>query len=434
MMIAEATRDRKTAGRRFVPRHLWWAAAALFCIFAFLFAPKTQGSDCIQPIAIFGAVKLVLNCDSRLLAKLYRDAEKYFTEFNNWKGRPVFFLYGVASAPVFQAVAAPLWTALKPFASSDRSLSHFGKYFSLHLAHYTLNIAAVLVAVWMAIGLLGLDPSSRLALFVSAAIASSDLVHGSVWLAHTNIFNLSAAVATAFYFRIGYQHRLCSHVALFSWALGAGLMVLVYPVFVLLLPAFVAGVLFAAIAGRPEDRAAGPSVLATIAGVSLCLLLPVIAWNLAVKTVFATPVYLTAQYGQFVWLFDAFGDGRLGQALVDQGAAFVGTLFKHLSWFETALPLAGVVLVLATGTRDRLTRRDPVTAAILTAMIGVLSFNYLQGYYAARLQVGVAVLGYLLLAHFGRLCAREGLATGVLGCVVLAQIVDAMMHYPASAD
>ena len=84
-----------------------------------------------------------MNCDTRLLAKLYRDAPTYFTEFNNWKGRPVYFLYGVFGAPAMEAIALPLWAIVSPYATSDRKLSHYRTYFSLHLVYYLLNVVMV---------------------------------------------------------------------------------------------------------------------------------------------------------------------------------------------------------------------------------------------------------------------------------------------------
>jgi len=430
-------------------RH-WWMLPALFCILFLLFTPKTPPTACIQPIHIADSVQLHLNCDSRLLAKLYRDAEKYFTEFNNWKGRPVYFLYGVVAAPVMEPIAVPLWTAIASFTSSDRSLSHYRKYFSLHLAYYALNIGMVLFAVWMALNMLGLlrsEPSFSgvahagwLAAALSAAIASTDLVAGTVWLAHTTIFNLLAPIACSFFVLIGFQARGTKPTLILAWAACAGLMVLVYPLFIILLPALFAGIALDLLFNRPrvltprQSHNSLTAVLANAVLAAIVMVLPVVAWTLVVKHVFATPVYMTAQYGQFVWLFDAYRDGTLTTAIAGNWSAFITALGLHFSWFEIALPFAGILALLVAGDRSKLSRIDPVLAALIVGILAILSFNFLQGYYAARLQVSVAALFYVIVARLADLVDRRAIGIATLGAITLAQLVDASFHYAVTAD
>lgn len=423
----------------------WWMLPALFCIAFFLFTPKTPSTACIQIIRIADSVQVQLNCDSRLLAKLYRDAEKYFTEFNNWKGRPVYFLYGVVAAPVMEPVAVPLWAMIGKFATSDRSLSHYRKYFSLHLAYYALNIGMVLFTVWLALNLLGLlrtgpTRAGLLAAALSGAIASADLVAGTVWLAHTTIFNLLAPVACSFFVLMGFQARRTKPATILAWSVCAGLMVLVYPLFILLLPALFAGLVLGLLLNRSPGIGQTPTNIASTgvylnAGLAATfMVLPVVGWTLIVKHGFATPVYMTAQYGQFVWLFDAFRDGTFVTAIVNNWSAFVAALRIHFSWFEVALPLAGIAALLLFGDRSRLTRLDPVLAALLIGVFAILSFNFLQGYYAARLQISVAALFYMIVARLAHLVDRRAIGIATLATITLAQLVDASVHYAVTAD
>lgn len=429
---------------RFIPRR-WWMLPALFCIAFFLFTPKTPPTACIQIIRIADSVQVHLNCDSRLLAKLYRDAEKYFTEFNNWKGRPVYFLYGVIAAPVMEPIAVPLWAAIGNFATSDRSLSHYRKYFSLHLAYYALNIGMVLFAVWLALNMLGLSRMGMaragwLAATLSAAIASTDLVAGTVWLAHTTIFNLLAPIACSFFVLLGFQVRRTKPAILHIWSVCAGLMVLVYPLFIILLPALFTGLVLdlllnrSRVVGQTATRTAPTTIFLNASLAALLMVLPVVAWTLIVKHGFATPVYMTAQYGQFVWLFDAFRDGTLVTAIADNWTNFVAALRIHFSWFEIALPLAGIAALLVVGDRSKLTRYDPVLAALLIGVFAILSFNFLQGYYAARLQISVAALFYVFVARLADLVDRRAIGIATLAAITLAQLVDASFHHAVTAD
>ncbi|MEM1048355.1 MAG: hypothetical protein AAGL24_19550 [Pseudomonadota bacterium] len=413
-------------------RRYRWVLVALAIMAFFLFVPKTPGSACIQIIRFAQAVEVPLNCDSRLLAKLYRNAETYFTDFNNWKGRPVFFVYGVFAAPVMEAVAVPLWTAVGGTAVSDRKVSHYRTYFSLHLAYYALNVAVVLLTIWMAFNLVGLAASSGLALALAASIASTDLVHGSVWLAHTNIYNLLAAIACAFFVRLGWQTRETEPGTVLAWMAGAGLMLLVYPLFVILLPAFLSGVVLRGLFGR---QTGAPFLLSVpVAGLAVLLfVLPLLGWNLAVRTLFATDVYLTAQYGQFVWLVDAYRAGTLASAMADNALTFFNTLGLHLNLFETVPVLVACAALVLFGDRSRLRASDPVLIAIAIALIGVLAFNYLQGYYAARLQVSVVALLFLLLARIALLTGGVRLGGLVLVGVTVVQLIDAATSYSLSA-
>lgn len=420
-------------GKAFRPaRRHRWILIALAIMGFFLFVPKTPGTECIQIIRFATAVEVPLNCDSRLLAKLYRNAETYFTEFNNWKGRPVFFVYGVFAAPVMEAVAVPLWAVVGGTAVSDRKISHYRTYFSLHLAYYALNVAVVLLTIWMAFNLVGLAATSGLALALAAAIASTDLVHGSVWLAHTNIYNLLAAIACAFFVRLGWQARETEPRMVLAWMAGAGMMLLVYPLFVILLPAFLAGAVLRGMFGRPTGT---PSRLSLpVAGFALIVfVLPLLGWNLAVRTLFATDVYLTAQYGQFVWLADAYRAGTLASAMAGNAMTFVNTLGLHLNVFETLPVLLACVALALFGDRSRLRLTDPVLLAIGIALIGVLAFNYLQGYYAARLQVSVGALLLLLLARIALLTGSVRSAGFVLVAVTVVQLINAATSYSVSA-
>lgn len=454
-----AAGDASPSATRFAGRR-WWIVAALFCIGFFLFTPKTPSTACIQIIRIADSVQVQLNCDSRLLAKLYRNAEKYFTEFNNWKGRPVYFLYGVMAAPVMEPIAVPLWTAIGKFATSDRSLSHYRKYFSLHLAYYVLNIGMVLFTVWLALNMLGLSradlpraglsPDDRprselsgiglLAAALSGAIASTDLVAGAVWLAHTTVFNLLAPVACSFFVLMGFQAHRIRPPTLLAWSLCAGLMVLVYPLFIILLPALFTGLVLDLLFSRNRAIAQGPPHVAPTgiylnAGLAATLMiLPVVAWTLIVKHGFETPVYMTAQYGQFVWLVDAYRDGTLMTAVASNWSDFVAALRIHFSWFETVLPLAAIAVLLVVGNRSRLARLDPVLAALVIGVFAILSFNFLQGYYAARLQVSVAALFYMIVARLADLVDRRAIGIATLAAITLAQLVDASLHYAVTAD
>ena len=415
-----------------------WLVAALLIFGLFLFTPKTPKTACIQHVTLFNAVELHVNCDTRLLAKLYRDAPTYFTEFNNWKGRPVYFLYGVFGAPAMEAIALPLWAIVSPHATSDRKLSHYRTYFSLHLVYYLLNVVMVLGAIWMAFGIAGIGSAGWLPVTLSAAIATSDLVAGTLWLAHTTVFNLFAPIACAWFVLVGWQYRFANRLTILAWCLAGGLMVLVYPLFIILLPALFCGLALSAVTDRSlvdgYGRNWAPVDPLALAAATALFVLPLLGWNGLVHNVFQTPVYLTAEKGQFVWLIDAWREGRLGEAVPNAIYAFWTTLNANFSWFEIILPAAGLATLAFLARRRPPRLLDPALTALLIATAAVLGFNLLQGYYEARLQVSVAVLFYIAVARTGLLVDRQRVASAFLAAIALAQIVDAVLYPAITAD
>ena len=257
-----------------------------------------------------------------------------------------------------------------------------------------------------------------------------------MWLAHTNIFNLLAGIACAFTVCLGFQHRLAGNVTLAAWALAGGASVLIYPLFIVLLPAFLAGIVLGALFNSKSRQAVGQRPTwkswLDLAVIAALFVVPVLAWNLVVTFVFATATYFTAQKAQFTWLLTAYQEGVLISALHANWNLFAGRLQANFSWIEVLLPVAGIGAVLARGGVKNLRLFDPVMVALTVALFGILLFNYLQGYYAARMHVAVIALVFIFLARLAQIVRQEQLASVFLVAVAAAQLADAASNPAAS--
>jgi len=414
-------------------RHAW-LFAVLACIAVFLFTDKSKDTDCIHNVFIYGVVSLPHNCDALSMADKLLDFTTFYTTYHNWKGRPVYHAYGAIAGSALVPIAYPLWALLYPGVKTKKQLKKFSRSFNFHLAYFLLNIAVVIACAWVAIRVAGLRTDSWPAVALAAAVASSDIVEGGVWLLHTNIFNLVAAFGTLFFAVLGMQRTILTRGTVVWGGFLIGLGVLIYPALVLLAPGYAAG----RIIGRltiENDRAPLAREFLELLLFALAVALPIVAWWSANRFVFGTATYLTADKGQFSWLPKAFADGE-GLSYIARRLEGFYALVMKFSAAEYYLALGAIaVLALRYGVNGiRALAADPIVWAVLIAMMGVLAFNFLQGYYAPRLNVSAA---YLLFVVVARLASREGNAIPATFCLFAItgyHLVNAATTYAASGD
>lgn len=414
-------------------RHVW-LFAVLACIAFFLFTDKSKDTECIHNVFIYGVVSLPHNCDALGMADKLIDLQSFYTTYHNWKGRPVYHAYGAIVGSALVPIAYPVWAALYPGAVAKSQLRKFSASFSYHLAFFLLNIGVVVACAWTAIRVAGLRADGWLAVALAAAVASSDIVEGGVWLLHTNIFNLVSAFDTLLCVVLGMQRTILTRRIVLWSGFAIGLSVLIYPALAILAPGYVAG----RVIGRlkvEDDRMPLASEIVELLLFALAAALPALAWWGANRFVFGTSTYLTADRGHFTWLPYALAEGDLVDQLSAKTSRFYHLLLKH-SAVEYLIALGAIAaLTLRYGLDGvRALATDPIVWAVLIAMAGVLFFNYLQGYYAARLHVSAA---YLLFVVIARLAALKGnaLPAGVcLFAITGYHLVDAALTYSTSGD
>jgi hypothetical protein len=251
---------------------------------------------------------------------------------------------------------------------------------------------------------------------------------------HTNIFNLVSAFGALLFVVLGLQRAILPRYTVFAGALLIGCGALTYPALILIAPAYVAGCLLGRLAlpaGRPPLAAEAAELLAFAGLVAL----PLVAWWMGNRMIFGTATYMTAEKGQFSWAPQAWAEGVLIEEAGRRLVGYFGILAKH-SAAEYLLSLGSIAFLALRGGRVGVRRlaADPVVWAVLVAMLGVLGFNFLQGYYAARLNVAAAYLLYVVIARFAVNRHSEAIATFCLFAIAGYQIADAALGYAASGD
>lgn len=88
----------------------------------------------------------------------------------------------------------------------------------------------------------------------------------------------------------------------------------------------------------------------------------------------------------------------------------------------------GVVLALALKNKTirNLSLKDIPLLGITIAAIGILSFNFLQGYYAPRMFYSIIALLYIGIARAAYLCKCEKIVGFTLFIAAIVQIHDAI--------
>jgi len=414
-------------------RHAW-LLAVMACVFVFLFTNKAEESECIHNVTIYGTIVLPHNCDALSMADKQLDIRTFYTTYHNWKGRPVYHAYGVLAGNALIPIAVPLWAALHPGARAKDQLPEFGRSFSFHLAYFLLNIGVVIACAWVAIRVSGLEITSRSAVALAAAVASTDLVEGGVWLLHTNIFNLVSAFGTLLFVVLGMQRAILTRSAVLWGGFLIGLGVLVYPALAIIAPGYVAGRLI----GRlrvPGGRTPLTGEIMELAMFAAAVALPVLAWWAVNAFIFDTGIYVTADRGQFSWLPQAWAEGKLGPALLRHAVDYFNGV-THVSAAEYLLSLGAIAILTwrhgAGGVRAL--ALDPVVWAVLISMAGVLGFNFLQGYYAPRLHVAAAYLLYVVIARMARTPRAAPLGVVCLFAIAGYQMVNAILTVTVSGN
>lgn len=223
----------------------YWHFAVILVLVIFATTPKSENTECLEEIKFAKVVNFSFNCDPLALTNRFEDPQRLFTEYHNWKGRPLYFTFGyimgnviLVPIKIFQPIIQ-IESELKSWAEK-----HIGDTLHFYFAYFLLNISVVFVVCWSAIRLSGIDNRSIMAAVLALVISSLDIVEAGTFLMHTNIMNLAVAVGAALYFALGAQFHLLGRVSICFFGSSIGLSILIYPAFSLYLPDFLCGLLY----------------------------------------------------------------------------------------------------------------------------------------------------------------------------------------------
>ena len=410
--------------------------AFLLCLpFMFLFTrlPLPEvAPECLSRAAV-GYAQFVHVCDSYSMTQVMVDLPTYFTEPNAWRPRPVYIFGGAALAAIFRPAALLIRYLLidgrisgdKNFAA-DLFLARFPEYFALIL----VNFGVLGATIWMAMRLLG--PFEHvLAAALAAAVATCDLVHGLFWTQHSNFLNIIVPLGCITYFIAGCRARQMSQSSIAALGLGAGIATLAYGFIVIWLPLFVFGSLYRdlRIATTPAEILRG--LVRTLIPLATAGCGPVLAWW-AINKIFMHGMisYEIDVFRQFIWVADAWHDGRLGAAIAEHWNGYLLKVWNWLGW-PAPLSLAAIALFVWSGRRHWPPTQailDPILVAVVVTIVTMLIFNFLGGYYQPRLVNGVTLALFVALARSAQKAERPQTGAAVLLAISTAQIVYAFLE------
>lgn len=412
----------------------YWHLAVVFVLIIFATTPKSENTECLEEIKLAKIVNFSFNCDSISLTNRLVEPERFFVEYHNWKGRPVYFTLGYVMGNV---ILAPT-KIVKPFISIEDELNQGTKKYvedSLHFyfTYFLMNILIVFLVSWCAIRLSGINHRSIMAAAIALAISSLDIVEAGTFLMHTNIMNLAVAIGAAMYFALGAQFHLLERVSIYFLGSIIGLGVLAYPAFILYLPAFILGLLYYYfVSDFAQKKYPNKKELLNIAIVIALTSIPMLIWANSNQYIFDTRTYLTLDKGQFQWIFESIKKPNFVTEISSRLQNYLLHVYENTK-IELFLCLICSIAVLAAALKNKTLRNIPITdiplLGVMVALLGVLSFNFLQGYYTPRMFYSIVALIYIGIIRTAYLCKCEKLAGAALSLAAMVQIQDAIFTY-----
>jgi len=277
-----------------------------------------------------------------------------------------------------------------------------------------------------------IEPSQRaLAAALGATVATCDLVHGLFWTQHSNFLNVVVPLGCITYFVAGCRARQMTQTSIAAMGLAAGVGILAYGYIVIWLPMFVFGSLYRdlRVGAMPAEMLRG--LLRTLVPLAIAGCGPLLAWWVSGKLYLHGMVnYEAERLRQFVWVVDAWRDGRLGAALAEHWNGYFGQVSSWLGWPAPAA-LAGIGLFAWLGRRHWPPVQmisDPIMLAVVLTIVTMLIFNFLQGYYQPRLVNGMTLALFVALARSAQKGQRPQAGAAVLLAISTAQIVYAFLE------
>jgi hypothetical protein len=423
--------------------------AFLLCVpFLFLFTRLPSPElvpECLTHVTIAHWAHFVHVCDSYSYAQTMLELDRYFTQPNQFGARPVYIVGGEGVAAVFRPAALLIRSLLidghigGDFATSrvaeginsvDFFMTRFPEYFALML----VNFAVLGAAIWMAMRLI--DPSEYLlAAALGATVATCDLVHGLFWTQHPNFLNIIVPLGCITYFVAGCRARQMKQKSIAAIGLAAGVGSLAYGYIIIWLPMFVFGSFYRDLrmAVTPTEMLRG--LLRTLVPLATAGCGPPVVWLASNELGLHGMMNYEAEiYRQFVWLADAWREGRLGAALAEHWNGYLLRQWNWLGW-PAPLSLATIALFIWLGHRDWPLRQallDPILVGVGLTIIAMLIFNFLQGYEKPRLVNGITLALFVALGRTAQKARCSKIGAGVLLAIAGTQIVYAFVEPPIS--
>lgn len=417
----------KVAGARRTWFLVLLLAFPLLMLFSHLDVPEGIEAGCLRKVSIGHSAHFIHICDSYSITSQMENLEVFLSKPNAWRGRPVYIFAATGLASGLSPVAGIVRQAvLNGRLSGDFNQSDFLHRYPAYFALTVVNFLVLAVALILALHLGGRDGSS-LALGLAAIVASCDYMHSLFWSQHPSFLNILVPLGAVFFFVEGCRTIASSPRRIFWLGLFQAVGMLDYAFAVIWTPAFMAGMAFWALRS-PESRA--KSLLSKLAIFVLVGCGPYLLWFLLNRFYLHVSISFEAEaYRQFVWILDAQQAGQLAAALAEKARQF-GPYVLQSQGPAGAFAVTALLLLAWMGRKQRGILLDPMVVGGLVAILGMLSFNFLQGYFQPRMIHGLTIALFLLVMRLSQLTGQQKTGTALLFMGMALQLTLAFTSNP----
>ena len=339
--------------------------------------PAVNRRWCPETIHVGRRLNYLLNFDSPVYLDIAEKPSRLFLDHGEWRSR--------RARPLYMLAAWALTGAFRDVPGLRRMNPH-----PSYPAFIVLNLTILVLSLSLFTAIVGTSRRAWvLGTLLGILLFSNDVAKVFVWTPHQQLFNIFEPLACAWLVRHTAERPTLSLQRLTCYGLAAGVLLLAYGSFVLLLAALLMG-LFA----RWRRGESGRHLLAGGGLASLAFGLPVLAWILLVRhETGGFYVGETAEYRDFVWMVYAWRAGgarRLARVFVVFSADFLRTFGTE--WVIPTFVVGAAVIPRVTAweaTREVVRRRWPTLVACFTSFALNLLFFWLMGNYAPRLSFNI---------------------------------------------
>lgn len=415
-----------TAAIPFLPSSKRIATFALLVLIgsaSFLFSPKPK-SICGNYIKVGRYMGVIVGCDAYDFINPAANPTFILRKDEPRQSRPLFLLLGTV-------LGYPLkWTVellqidkiIKvSFAKEALKENSLATYISFYTAFVIINFLTLLASLilfdyWRRKNAPHID--ILMTLFLMSFLVFNFNVRLSFWTAHQQMMTLFVPLLNLVVLQYIYEREL-SFKKLATIAGLAGLGVLFYGLFAVLMPAFFAVLLW-------KEGGVSRRLISRLVGLSLIFFAPITLYSSYLK-LFHSGYYSheLVAYRQIIWILDYMEKGV---------GAFLIQCVKNAAHYGKTLGFVGLFAVFAAGLVTIILRRRTLTVAA-RSILGIVTislasqffFLYSIGYYQPRLSLnmmvtliaGIAVLLDRVIAGSDTEKKRITLFTGLFVCISL---------------
>ena len=419
--------------KKAIPTIITFSVLAAVLSFLLLLTPKREIGECVRVLSpFFSFVKIVLNCDSSsIVEQSTRQFSDLFDTPNMWGSRPAYILLVHSLHTLVLFFVNVIWNFLGDFIFSLLNQSFVvipdeiwkvKKLLSAGIAAIVINFLIVFGTIKLIFEIFAVRKIDKYGIIL--VVFTFDFVAGWLWVPHMIFANLIVPFGGILFYRVGLSFFQQSLGKLVLLAVFGSVMTLFYSYCVIWLPLLIIGYIHSIlvqtkIPGKTTNQKHLPRVFLT----SFVFSGPVAFWwgiNIIEGNQFEMTV---THYRQFTWIVDSYHNQDLFHEMAKRFGSFANSLGETFDLFGLIIVIMFFLLLLASiCLPEKKKQWKAILAPSLICILMMLFFNFFQGYYQPRLQIGILLVLILLNSMMLSGMGMRKSNTIFLYCVGLTQL------------